>query len=94
MAWDQAYRRLEEGEIILSTDEVYNDVTKTWHRSEHCVGKPAPNPNYTSHRTYRRLKEAYLEYDDIPDTPEQRALIATHNAKMKELYPDMVEIKA
>jgi|TARA_R110000851_G_scaffold173052_1_gene319369 hypothetical protein len=32
------------------------------------------------------------EYDDIPDTPEQRALIAKHNAGMKIKHPDLVEI--
>jgi hypothetical protein len=30
--------------------------------------------------------------DDIPDTPEQRALIAAHNEEMRRKYPNMVEI--
>lgn len=32
------------------------------------------------------------DFDDIPDTPEQRAMIAEHNAKMRHPHPNMVEI--
>jgi hypothetical protein len=32
------------------------------------------------------------EWDDIPDTPEQRALIATHNGDIRRKYPNMVKI--
>lgn len=32
--------------------------------------------------------------DDIPDTPEQRALIASHNAGMRSKYPNLREIPA
>ena len=35
---------------------------------------------------------AGVDWDDIPDTPEQRALIAKHNADMRQKYPNMVEI--
>ena len=55
MAWDMRYRPLREGEIIRKTDEVQNDDC-TWQRTNlQCVGQPAPDPNYTSHRVYRRL---------------------------------------
>jgi hypothetical protein len=30
--------------------------------------------------------------DDIPNTPEQRALIAKHNADIKIKYPNLVEV--
>ncbi len=56
MAWDRRYRRLEEGETIRSTDDVQND-DGSWKRAQHAIGKPAPNPNFTSHRVYRRLKQ-------------------------------------
>jgi hypothetical protein len=37
-----------------------------------------------------------MDYDwpDIPDTPEQRALIAELNAEIKRKYPNLVEISA
>lgn len=54
MAWDMRYRHLREGEIIRETDEVQND-DGSWRKGCRCVGQPAPNPNYTSHRVYRRL---------------------------------------
>ena len=54
MTWDQEYRRLEEGEIILDTDECQNGGGE-WERTR-CAGQRAPDPNYTSHRQYRRLK--------------------------------------
>ena len=55
MAWDMRYRPLKEGEIIRPTDEVQNDDC-TWNVTDwRCVGQPAPDPNYTSHRVYRRL---------------------------------------
>lgn len=85
MAWDERYRRLEEGETILATDEVYRDLKKDWVVTLNCVGQQAPNPNYTSHRQYRRLKEEYMEYPEIPDTPEQRQLIDAHNKLVSEL---------
>ena len=55
MAWDHRYRRLEEGEVILATDECLTD--KDWHKDNgRCAGQRAPSPHYTSHRMYRRLK--------------------------------------
>lgn len=56
MAWDQRYRRLDEGEIILATDEVQRD-DGTWQPAQYAIGKPAPSPIFTSHRIYRRLKQ-------------------------------------
>lgn len=53
-AWDHRYRWLDEGEIILSSDEIRND-DGTWQPAV-CVGQEAPSPLYTSHRVYRRLK--------------------------------------
>ncbi len=52
--WDDKYRLLEEGEIILATDEV--DHERGWRRVEHRIGQPAPSPLYTSHSKFRRLK--------------------------------------
>ena len=58
MAWDHRYRPLAEGEVIIATDEVFNDFTKGWQLTNaQCVGTKAPDPHYTSHRMYRRLKE-------------------------------------
>lgn len=54
MAWDHDYRMLNKGEIIRASDEVQND-DGTW-RSTICAGQEAPDPAYTSHRVYRRLK--------------------------------------
>lgn len=52
MGWDQNYRRLEEGEVIRWGDEVQND-DGSW-RIAVGIGRTAPDPDYTSHRTYRR----------------------------------------
>ena len=32
------------------------------------------------------------EWDEIPDTPEQRALIKEHNERMRREYPDLEQI--
>lgn len=53
MAWDQRYRRLDEGEIIQPGDEVEVDHPYGWKPATQ-IGKPAPDPAYTSHRVYRR----------------------------------------
>lgn len=59
--WDKRYRRLKAGEIIRQGDEVDNcDGGKDepeWVVATRCIGEPAPDPNYTSHRQYRRLIE-------------------------------------
>jgi len=52
------YRRLNAGEIIIAGDEVdaCNDGWKDepkW-RPASCIGKPAPDPSFPSHRMYRR----------------------------------------
>jgi len=54
VAWDQRYRMLQEGETILPSDEHQLD-DGGWSKTN-CVGQPAPNPAYTSHRVYRRRK--------------------------------------
>ncbi len=48
------FRRLEMGEIVLVTDEIYDDHKRAWVDPEWSVGKPAPDPAYTSHRQFRR----------------------------------------
>lgn len=53
--WDDNYRLLNEGEIVLATDEILDDHGN-WMPPTNSVGKPAPSPMYTSHRKFRRLK--------------------------------------
>ncbi len=48
------FRRLEMGEIVFATDEIYDDHKREWVEPEWSVGKPAPDPAYTSHRQFRR----------------------------------------
>jgi hypothetical protein len=48
------FRRLEMGEIVLATDEIYDDHKREWVEPIWSVGKPAPDPAYTSHRQFRR----------------------------------------
>lgn len=52
MSWNSNYRMLQEGEVILASDEIQND-DGSW-RPATAVGKKAPSPRYTSHRIYRR----------------------------------------
>ena len=58
MTWDKAYRMLSEGEVIKEGDEV--DICNDGWRDDpkwvtaKAIGKLAPNPNYPSHRRYRR----------------------------------------
>lgn len=49
------YRILKEGETILPTDQ-YLDNGK-W-IAPNCIGEKAPNPQFTSHRIYRRKNPA------------------------------------
>jgi hypothetical protein len=51
--WDYNYRRLDEGEIIQRGDEIQAD-DGSWDLAVRCIGTPAPDPAYTSHRVYRR----------------------------------------
>ena len=53
MAWDENYRMLAQGEMILPSDEVQNDDA-SWRLAGHTAGTRAPYPHYTSHRVYRR----------------------------------------
>jgi hypothetical protein len=56
MPWDNRYRPLKEGEIIRADDEVQND-DGSWRKGCLAAGRPAPDPAYTSHRQYRRLRD-------------------------------------
>lgn len=53
------YRRLEHGEIIREGDEI-DACANAWHDEAKWVpvksgfGEPAPDPQYVSHRQYRR----------------------------------------
>lgn len=49
------YRSLKKGEQILETDEVLCDG-KGWRKTT-CAGSFAPDPRFTSHRKYRRLRD-------------------------------------
>lgn len=54
------YYHLKKGDIIEEGDECgtmqkYNDDDYTWNVSKKCIGEPAPDPCYLSHRKYRRL---------------------------------------
>lgn len=51
--WEN-YRKLKKGEIIEENDEVLIDK-KGWSKTI-CSGTPAPDPQFTSHRWYRRKK--------------------------------------
>ncbi len=59
MAWDDQYRMLAAGEIIMEGDEVdacrdgWRDEPR-WQPARECIGQPAPDPVYPSHRVYRR----------------------------------------
>lgn len=55
MKTDSRYRLLREGEIVLETDEILDD-RGNWVKPTNSVGQEAPNPIYTSHRKFRRLK--------------------------------------
>ena len=57
MPWDNRYRPLREGETILAGDECLTDSHLGWQPATHDIGGKAPDPNYTSHRMYRRLRE-------------------------------------
>ena len=48
------YRRLEKDEVILPTDECYDDDKKAWLPPTYSIGGLAPDPNYTAHRQFRR----------------------------------------
>ncbi len=59
MRWDQRYRRLEEGEVIRESDQFQTDDGGWKYPHHKTVGTLAPNPNYTSHRQYRRPKGSF-----------------------------------
>jgi hypothetical protein len=54
------YRRLEAGETIQEGDEIdaCHDGWREepiWKKVTNCIGEPAPDPRYPSHRQYRRI---------------------------------------
>lgn len=51
---EKHYRRLKKGEIVLETDEYYDDAKKAWVSPTGSVGGGAPDPAYTAHRQFRR----------------------------------------
>jgi hypothetical protein len=58
--WNKNYIQLKKGEIIKEGDEVGNisyneDGSMKWEKAT-CIGSKAPDPQFTSHRWYRRLK--------------------------------------
>jgi hypothetical protein len=60
------YRFLEKGEIVQEGDEVdaCRDAMKddpVWKPAVHSVGRPAPDPRFSSHRIFRRKVEAAAE---------------------------------
>jgi hypothetical protein len=57
MAWDHRYRMLNEGEIIREGDECLTDSYLGWQPAKHDIGGKAPDPAYTAHRMYRRIKQ-------------------------------------
>lgn len=54
--WEN-YRQLEKGEIIQENDEVLISSKEGWKKgNKDCVGGLVPDPLFSSHRIYRRLK--------------------------------------
>lgn len=64
--WDQRYRRLDEGEVILATDDCQQDDGSWLPDNGRCAGTKAPSPSYTSHRIYRRLAYSTPSPDTAP----------------------------
>jgi len=56
---EDEYYSLKEGDIIKAGDEI-DRCNNAWHDDarwvevKNCIGTPAPNPQYVSHRQYRR----------------------------------------
>jgi len=62
---ESAYRFLEKGETIQEGDEV-DACADPWRdnpvwRPAKCIGQPAPDPKYPSHRIYRRKVSERLQ---------------------------------
>ena len=67
--WDHRYRMLDEGEIIRASDECQHDDGSWPCDNGRCAGQPAPSPAYTSHRIYRRRKDAPAALAQTPTDP-------------------------
>jgi hypothetical protein len=60
---DQEYRRLEKGEIVIEGDEIDQCINPwkdypVWKPVVKGIGAVAPDPQYPSHRQYRRKIES------------------------------------
>jgi len=65
------YYHLKEGEIIKEGDEVessssYSSPAK-WVKVQNTIGRKAPNPNFISHRKYRRKVCEHHPFDRDTD---------------------------
>lgn len=57
--WDHRYRPLKKGELILATDQIFDDTLAAWKSPRReTIASTAPDPSLTSHRMYRRVKDA------------------------------------
>jgi hypothetical protein len=68
MTWDNRYRRLNEGETILPGDECLTDSHLGWQPAKYDIGGKAPDPAYTAHRMYRRLRTSTASANDGTST--------------------------
>ncbi|MDL5055877.1 hypothetical protein [Geitlerinema calcuttense] len=62
---DVEYRRLEEGEVVLPTDECLHESGE-WRPAQGYIGKPAPDPKYTAHCQFRRRETEGAELRPDP----------------------------
>ena len=67
MNMEREYRRLKKGEIILEGDEIDSCVDAwrddpAWEPAVN-IGEPAPDPQYLSHRQYRRPTKKIADRD-------------------------------
>lgn len=95
--WDPRYRQLSEGEIIREGDECLTDSPLGWQADIRCIGTPAPDPAYTSHRKYRRLLDAAQEPAGQSEAKPVRDIVASikwHVANRtvnSEVFDDLVD---
>jgi hypothetical protein len=75
MPWDNRYRPLREGETILAGDECLTDSHLGWQPAKHDIGGKAPDPAYTSHRMYRRLRTTSETCEQSSDAGCGQAII-------------------
>ena len=85
----RTYRRLRTGEELMTYHQEIMDIIDAGPR-EHSGPEYMKFLHDTSAQIARTMFEAGLV--DIPDTPEQRQLIAAHNADIKLWYPNLIDI--